>query len=317
MILFVELVLLLEGYMTDALIFFHQLLYTLLQTLASFFSSRFQSGYHITLLLQILSLFTMHIATSGIASLEEGIAGGGELFPQLVAQFLRYHTYLAPFLLQVDELVGGRLPVSAVLQLLGLFDEGAFLVGIAAQILLHGAEIFSFTGEEIVAGGTETLKDFNVHLLGSKADGLPFCLQVDNLTGVLVPVAAVLVFLSSNGLYLLAEGCLTLQVFFLFGAQSLKVLLVALVDYGAGCLEALPDFLAQLLAYRTDLTILLMQLLQLMEGTDNIAFFGQLLSSLAELGLQLQILLEVIFTGLAIQFQQVVELLYIQLIVTP
>ena len=92
---------------------------------------------------------------------------------------------------------------------------------------------------------------------------------------------------------------------------------MALVDNRRSRLEALPDFLAQLLADRTNLTVFLMQLLQLVEGADDILFVGQLLGSLAEFGLQLQILLEVIFTSLAIQLQQVIELLDIQLIVAP
>ena len=60
-----------------------------------------------------------------------------------------------------------------------------------------------------------------------------------------------------------------------------------------------------------------MQFLQLVEGADDIRFVSQLLSSLTKLGLSLQIFLEVIFAGLAVQFQQVVELLNIQLVVAP
>ena len=59
----------------------------------------------------------------------------------------------------------------------------------------------------------------------------------------------------------------------------------------------MPDFLAQLLVDRTCLTIFLMQLLQLMEGTDDVGLVSQLLCGLTQFGLHLQILLEVVFTG--------------------
>ena len=60
-----------------------------------------------------------------------------------------------------------------------------------------------------------------------------------------------------------------------------------------------------------------MQLLQLVEGADDIRLVGQLLCGLTELSLQLQVLLEVVLAGFTVQFQQVVELLDIQLVVTP
>ena len=132
-----------------------------------------------------------------------------------------------------------------------------------------------------------------------------------------LPVATALVLLRSDGFYLLAEFGLLLQVLFLTGTDALEMLLMAFVDDGRSSLEAVPDLFAQVFRHRTYLAILLMQLLQLVEGTDDVVLLGQLLGSLAELCLQLQIFLEVVFTGLAVQFQQVIELLYIQLVVTP
>ena len=60
-----------------------------------------------------------------------------------------------------------------------------------------------------------------------------------------------------------------------------------------------------------------MQLLQLMESTDYICLVGQFLSSFTQFGFQLQVLLKVVFTSLAIKLQQVIELLNIQLVVAP
>ena len=60
-----------------------------------------------------------------------------------------------------------------------------------------------------------------------------------------------------------------------------------------------------------------MQLLQLMDGADDIGLVGQTLSGFAKLGLQLKVLLEVVLTGLAVQLEQVIELLHVELVVTP
>ena len=193
----------------------------------------------------------------------------------------------------------------------------ALLVGIFLEGVLQTTEVLSLTAKEVVAGSTEALEDLYIHLLRCKADGLPLCLQLDNLLCVAFPVAAALVLLGSDSLYLLAERCLLGEVVLLLGTQVFEVLLVALIDDSRRSLEAVPYFLAQLAGYGTSLAILLMQLLQLVEGTDDICLFSQLLCSLAKLGLDFQVLLEVIFTCLAVQLQQVVELLHIQLVVTP
>ena len=60
-----------------------------------------------------------------------------------------------------------------------------------------------------------------------------------------------------------------------------------------------------------------MQFLQLMESTDDIRLLSQFFSSLAQMGLYLKILLEIIFASLDVEFEHIVELLYIQLIVAP
>ena len=93
--------------------------------------------------------------------------------------------------------------------------------------------------------------------------------------------------------------------------------MVLLVDDSAGSLEASPDALTQVLGYRTDLTIFLVKVLQLVEGGDDIFLVCQFLSSFAEGGLSLQVLLEVVLTSLAVEFQQVVVLLHVELIVAP
>ena len=62
---------------------------------------------------------------------------------------------------------------------------------------------------------------------------------------------------------------------------------------------------------------MLVQFLQLVEGADDVGLVGQLLGSLTQTRLHFKVLLEVVFASLAVQFQQVVELLHVELIVAP
>ena len=134
---------------------------------------------------------------------------------------------------------------------------------------------------------------------------------------MVLPVGGVLVFLLGNGFHLFAECGLACQVFLFLGAQLFEVLLVALVDDGRGSLEACPNLLAQLLGHGAYLAILLVELLQLVESADGIGLVGELLCSFAEQCLLLQVLLEIILAQLAVEVEQVIILLDIELVVAP
>ena len=95
------------------------------------------------------------------------------------------------------------------------------------------------------------------------------------------------------------------------------MLLVAFVDDGAGGLEACPDLFAELFGDGSRLPVFLVQLLQLVEGADDIRLVGQFLRRLAEAGLLLEVLLEVVFARLPVEVQQVIELLDVELVVPP
>ena len=132
-----------------------------------------------------------------------------------------------------------------------------------------------------------------------------------------LPVGCTFVFFLGNSLHLFAESCLFGKIVFFLCPQLLEVLLMFLVDHSAGCLEAGPYLLSLFLGHRTDFAILLMQLLQLVERTDDVVYLVEFLGSLTEFGLELQVLLEVKLAGFTVEFQQVVELFHIELIVTP
>ena len=132
-----------------------------------------------------------------------------------------------------------------------------------------------------------------------------------------LPVGSTLVLFLGNSFHLLAQLGLFLQILLFLGTEILEVLLVALVDDRRGGLETGPYLLAQVSGHRACLAVLLVQFLQLVEGAYHVGFLGQFLSGFADLDLQVEVLLEVVLTGLAVELEQVVELLLIVMVVVP
>ncbi len=95
------------------------------------------------------------------------------------------------------------------------------------------------------------------------------------------------------------------------------MLLVALVDYCRCLLEACPYLLSEVFGHWSGLAVLLVKLLQLVESADNVWLVGKFLGGFAQACLYLEVLLEVVFACFDVQFQQVVELLHIELVVAP
>ena len=132
-----------------------------------------------------------------------------------------------------------------------------------------------------------------------------------------LPIARAFVFLGCDGFHLLTECGLAHEIILFLGTQVVEMLLMALVNHRACSLKPNPHLLSQVFSHRTSLAVFLMQFLQLMESTDDIRLLSQFFSSLAQMGLYLKILLEIIFASLNVELEHIVELLYIQLIVAP
>src|SRR3712207_4106780 len=143
------------------------------------------------------------------------VTGSKEIVPELVSYLSRCHADSLPLLLKGDELIRGRLPVGAVLQSLGLFYKSFLALGILLVARFHLLKELSFTGKEVVACGTEALKDFHIHLLGCKADGFPLGLNIYNLLGMCLPVGGFRVCFLGYSLHLLAESRLLSKVLLL------------------------------------------------------------------------------------------------------
>ena len=230
---------------------------------------------------------------------------------------LGYRADGLPFLLQLHQRVGRSFPVGAVLQGFRLFAEGAFLLEVLVHVFLYRLEELGFLVEEGVAGGAEAFEDLYVHLLWRVAYGLPLVLQGDDLLCLGIPGGEVGQFVVVDTLDDFADHRLLVEVLLLGLLQGVEVLLVAAVDGGRCGLEACPYLFAQLFGHGACLAEFLMELLQLVEGRHDVCLLGQLLGGFAEVGLYLEVLLEVIFAELIVQLQQVVELLHVELVVLP
>ncbi len=93
--------------------------------------------------------------------------------------------------------------------------------------------------------------------------------------------------------------------------------MVFFIDDGRSLLKAIPDNLAVFHGHGTYFAPLLMKLLQLMESRNHIGFLFQAFRRLAQLALQLIILLEVILPELVVDAYQVIKLFHIILIAFP
>ena len=83
--------------------------------------------------------------------------------------------------------------------------------------------------EEIVAGGTETFKDFRVHLLGGATNLLPLLLDLDDALRYLFPFRVILQVGRFYVFYFFTESRLLGQIFLFFGFQGFEILSVTLV----------------------------------------------------------------------------------------
>ena len=118
-------------------------------------------------------------------------------------------------------------------------------------------------------------------------------------------------------LYLFAQGCFGSLVFVFFVLAVFKECLVTLVYDGRGLFEAFPYRVAQLFGYRTCFAPFVMQVLQLLECGYYIVLLGKFFGALAKGFFLFEIFLEVVVSELFVYFQQVVELLGIELVFLP
>ena len=171
--------------------------------------------------------------------------------------------------------------------------------------------------EELVASVAETLIDAVVILLGCKADCLPHLLYLEQLLRCLIPILACEHLAREQRLGLLAQLLLQCEVLQLLRLQALEVLLVALVDAARCLLETLPQRLLELDSHGACLAPLVVQLLQLAEGLNNLRLESQLLGLLTEGELRLVVLLEVEVAQLTVNLDVVIEVLNMEVVGLP
>ena len=266
---------------------------------------------------EVFALFLVLVAKDGFLLIEEFVACGVEALPEGIRGLVGGGAYLFPLFLQLDELVGGSCPLGALLEGLGFLHKGKLACRIVCISLFLLLEEVSLLSKEVVAGGTEALKNLGVHLLGGAADSLPLFLECYDLLGKAVPLGVAVDVFHLDGLYLLADGCLLGEVFFFFLLEALEILGVTLVDSGGGSLEAVPQLFSHFARHGTYLAELLVELLQSVRSAYYVGLVNELLGGLAEAGLGLKVFLEVVVAQGGVGLEQVVELVLCKLELLP
>ena len=218
--------------------------------------------------------FVANVCSRYLTGFEEMVASGCEALPEVFAILARNGSNLFPLLLQVDEDVACGTPFRAVHQRFGLLHEFLLLGKIAVKFVLEVFEEGVLLLEESVATLAETLEDGCVHLLRSKANRLPFSLQLLNLLRDGIPIGEGLEPFCREGFKLFAECSLLRQVLFLASLKGVEVSLMFLIDDRRGFLELCPNVFADFLGNRTGLLPFLMEGLQLIESLQYVGILG-------------------------------------------
>ena len=114
MILLVNLVLLLEWYVTYSVVLCDEVLHILLQVLAGVLNQLVELGDDLTLLVQVGMLLAACTGIQLVACIEELVACAEEFLPELVALLTRHVADVFPFSLHLNQFVTGLLPLGAV-----------------------------------------------------------------------------------------------------------------------------------------------------------------------------------------------------------
>ena len=131
---------------------------------------------------------------------------------------------------------------------LDLFDELLLGLQVSVEIVL-GLGVLVPLGEELVAGGTETLPNLLALLAGHGTYFLPLLLKLDELIGSFLPFSTVL-----EGLSLFDDGHLLVKIGVHRVFELVVVVTLVTVERITGCTEAVVDLLVFLAGGKTDLT---------------------------------------------------------------
>ncbi len=93
--------------MAHLVVLLHEFVYLLLNVVGGVLGELLQLLDDATLGFEVATLFAARSGGGFVACLEELVAGGEEVVPELVAELLGHHAYGLPLLLQCDELVAG------------------------------------------------------------------------------------------------------------------------------------------------------------------------------------------------------------------
>ena len=107
-----------------------------------------------------------------------------EAFPDVVAHLLGHGSDFFPAALQGNNGLRRGFPVGTVLEFFCLLNKFFLQFQVLAETVTDCTEVFGLTLEELVASLTEAFENADIHLLRSKANGLPLLLKGDDGFGL-------------------------------------------------------------------------------------------------------------------------------------
>ena len=203
---------------------------------------------------------------------EECVARTAEAGPDFLGLALGHGTGGLPGVLQLLELVGGRVPVGRFLESLGFLDEFHLLLEVRLAVLVFLLDAFLVLGKECVRCGLEPFDKRVQTFLGHHADVLPVFLDfLHGLVLVLPEDCGV----GDQVLDLLAEFLLAFEVLLALDFTFFDKLRAVVANLGKQGLELVAEFHELRRGDRADVLPLVAEFAQLVEHVLAAGFLGE------------------------------------------
>ena len=269
------------------------------------------------LLLQVVFLGAVHLVVVGGLPLEELVAGSAEAFPYLVAHLPAHRSYALPLFLQLEQLVGGFLPVFPQGYSLG-FQAQVYLPVIVVGLLVPQlSEMFLLLGVVGVEDAFELAPGLFVHVARHRPYGLPHLQQLVEGVGCLGPLGYRVGRRGGQLFGFRYQGLLGQQVVLVFFFSLFEIFALPLFHLVHGVAEPLPYLFVLLHRHWPYLFPLGSQLLRHFGGFLHRGLHYQLFGLFAQQYLLLEVPFHVEVSQLAVDFHLPEQLLQQEVVLLP
>ena len=231
---------------------------------------------------------------------EELVARCTETLPYLLTHLTARGANRLPLLLQLEQFLGGLLPILSLGNGFRFQTEVDFLLIVSALLITYIAEVFLLLGVMLVDHSFELRPYLFIHLARNGAYRLPHLKHLVKGHRRVVPLLGGSWRMVGQFGGFIYEGLLGQQVVVQLLLALVVVLFPALVDLIGRITEALPYFLVLLVGHRANLLPAGSQVLQTFEGLGDRVLHDKFFGLFTELDLLLKIALLVEGAKLAV-----------------